>query len=121
MLSGAARAAQPGATVGRAVLFGVDWLVEGKFYSVFCLLFGIGFGPQARRASAGDERSFRRLYRRRMVVLILIGPGHMYALWAGDILTLYGVTGMAGRIPPATSVCCATFATSPGRIGSAGS
>lgn len=51
MLDAAGRAAQPAAGVGQAVLVGIDWLVEGKFYSVFSMLFGIGFALQASRAA----------------------------------------------------------------------
>jgi len=93
MLDAAGRQAQPAAAVGAVVLFGIDWLVEGKFYSVFSMLFGIGFALQARRALlAGTD--IGPFFRRRMAGLILIGTVHMYALWAGDILLLYGVMGM---------------------------
>ena len=93
MLTAAARAAQPAAALGQAVLFAVDWLVEGKFYSVFSMLFGIGFALQGARArSRGDD--IGPFFRRRMAVLVLIGLTHMYLLWAGDILLLYGVMGL---------------------------
>lgn len=93
MLDAAGRAAQPAAGVGQAVLVGIDWLVEGKFYSVFSMLFGMGFALQASRAMARgqDVASF---FRRRMTVLVGIGLTHMYVLWAGDILLLYGVMGL---------------------------
>jgi len=90
MLDSAALAAQPAAAFGRAVLFGVDWLVEGKFYSVFAMLLGMGFALQASRADARGDH-IGPFFRRRMAVLMLIGLTHMYALWAGDILLLYGV------------------------------
>ena len=94
MLTAAERAAQPAADLGQAVLVAVDWLVEGKFYSVFSMLFGIGFALQAQRAtSRGDD--IGPFFRRRMAVLVLIGLTHMYVLWAGDILLLYGVMGLA--------------------------
>ncbi len=93
MLDAAGRAAQPAAAVGQAVLFGVDWLVEGKFYSVFSILFGIGFALQAARAGARGH-DVGPFFHRRMAVLMLIGLTHMYALWAGDILLLYGVMGL---------------------------
>jgi len=93
MLDAAGRGAQPAAAAGEAVLFGVDWLVEGKFYSVFSMLFGIGFALQAARADARGH-DIGPFFRRRMAVLIPIGLTHMYALWAGDILLLYGVMGL---------------------------
>jgi len=81
---------------GERVLFAVNWLVEGKFYSIFSILFGAGFALQALRAERqGTSRAtFQRFFRRRMLVLVLIGLTHMYLLWAGDILTLYGVMGL---------------------------
>ena len=93
MLDAVGRAAQPAAGVGQAVLFGVDWLVEGKFYSVFSMLFGIGFALQASRATARGQE-VGPFFRRRMAVLVLVGLTHMYVLWAGDILLLYGVMGL---------------------------
>ena len=90
------RMAMAAGVVGEAVLFGMDWLIEGKFYSVFSMLLGVGFAVQWQRAAArGKSRSqFGRFFRRRMTALIGIGLLHMYALWAGDILTLYGVMGL---------------------------
>ena len=41
-----------GAAVGWAVLFGVDWLIEGKSYSVSSILFGMDFALQTSRAKA---------------------------------------------------------------------
>jgi uncharacterized protein len=95
MLDGASRSAQAAAGVGRGVLFTVDWLVEGKFYSVFSILFGIGFALQAARRGSPGSPDIGPFFRRRMAVLILIGAAHMYGLWAGDILLLYGVLGLA--------------------------
>jgi uncharacterized protein len=96
MVAPSARQAMPMAAAGDAVLFGINWLVEGKFYSIFSMLLGIGFVLQAARARAygESERQFDRFFRRRMAVLIAIGLAHMYALWSGDILTLYGVVGL---------------------------
>ncbi len=93
MLGAEGRSAQPAAALGRAVLFSIDWLVEGKFYSVFSILFGVGFALQRARA-ARRHHDIAPFFRRRMTVLILIGLTHMYALWAGDILLLYGVMGL---------------------------
>ena len=114
MLTAAARAAQPAAALGQAVLFAVDWLVEGKFYSVFSMLFGIGFALQAARArSRGDD--IGPFFRRRMAVLVLIGLTHMYLLWAGDILLLYGVMGLVlpwlwrGPLPTRLAAMAALF------------
>lgn len=63
--------------------------VDGKFYSLFSLLFGIGFGLQIAR---GDAATLPRL-RRRLRVLLAIGAIHAFLIWAGDILMLYALLG----------------------------
>ncbi|NRB51880.1 MAG: DUF418 domain-containing protein [Saprospiraceae bacterium] len=77
----------------RAVLFFIDWFVEGKFYGIFSILFGVGFALQAERFSAASV-NFRAFWYRRMLVLCCIGLLHMYLIWNGDILTLYSLLGM---------------------------
>ena len=63
--------------------------VDGKFYSVFSLLFGIGFGVQLTR---GGEAALPR-FRRRLRILLGIGAIHAFLIWAGDILMLYALLG----------------------------
>lgn len=96
MMDAATRRAMSAGTAGERVLFGINWLVEGKFYSVFSMLLGVGFALQAGRAAkAGTSANqFDRFFRRRMAVLVAIGLTHMYCLWSGDILTLYGIMGL---------------------------
>ena len=96
MLGATARRAMPWGNVGEGVLFAINWLVEGKFYSIFSILLGVGFTLQAARAEqrGTSPNRFNRFFRRRMTVLIALGLAHMCALWAGDILTLYGVMGL---------------------------
>ncbi|MYF76312.1 MAG: DUF418 domain-containing protein [Acidobacteria bacterium] len=96
MLGAEQRLAMSWGWAGEHVLFAINWFVEGKFYSVFSILLGIGFALQAGR-SAGRGASpadFARFFRRRMWVLVAIGLVHMVVFWAGDILTLYGVMGL---------------------------
>jgi uncharacterized protein len=70
----------------------VDWLVQGKFITIFATLFGVGFAIQMDRAVArGLGLSF---YARRMLALLLIGLVHSFALWWGDILTAYAICGL---------------------------
>jgi uncharacterized protein len=64
-------------------------LVEGKFYSIFSLLFGIGFGLQLAR---GGDAALPR-FRRRLRILLAIGAVHAVLIWAGDILMLYALLG----------------------------
>lgn len=72
----------------------IHFAVDGKFYSLFALLFGIGFGLQAKKAPHATTE-FSKLFVRRMVILFTIGALHATCLWFGDILSLYAVTGLA--------------------------
>lgn len=71
----------------------IEWLVVGKFYSIFSLLFGIGFAIQIGRLERRGEAAGR--YLRRLFVLFLIGLSHLYLLWLGDIVALYAAMGAA--------------------------
>lgn len=72
--------------------FLVHFIIEGKFYSIFSFLFGVGFALQIARA---DERGDTKgsLFKRRLFWLLVIGLLHAYLLWAGDILSIYAVMG----------------------------
>jgi uncharacterized protein len=76
----------------RAAEFLLEWLVVGKFYSIFSLLFGIGFAIQIGRLERRGEGAGR--YLRRLGVLFLIGLTHLYLLWMGDIVALYAAIGV---------------------------
>lgn len=67
-------------------------LIDGKFYTIFSLLFGIGFAVQLQRLSDRGV-DFRGLYLRRLTGLLVIGLVHMALIWDGDILTLYALCG----------------------------
>lgn len=82
-------AALPTAEADGVVRFLEGALVEGKFYSIFSLLFGIGFGLQLAR---GDEAALPR-FRRRLRILLAIGAVHAFLIWSGDILMLYALLG----------------------------
>jgi uncharacterized protein len=81
-------------TLDRAADWIIKWLAEGKFYSLFSFLFGLGFGIQMIRAEA-REISVVPTYLRRLGILFLIGLAHILLLWAGDILTFYALAGVA--------------------------
>lgn len=68
-------------------------LVDGKFYTIFSLLFGAGFALQIARLSARGLEGLR-IYRRRVLVLLGIGLVHSWLIWDGDILTLYALLGL---------------------------
>jgi uncharacterized protein len=65
-------------------------LVQGKFYSLFSLLFGMGFAVMSTRAEMAG-RAFAGVYWRRGLVLLGIGLAHALLIWAGDILTSYAL------------------------------
>ncbi|MNM62633.1 hypothetical protein D3C81_739710 [compost metagenome] len=64
--------------------------VQGKFFTLFSLLFGVGFAVMAQRAEAAG-RDFTRFYLRRSLGLLVIGLLHVVLLWAGDILVAYAL------------------------------
>ena len=69
----------------------VHVFVEGKFYSIFSLLFGFGFALQIDRAAErGDTNA--SVFKRRLFWLLVIGVIHA-SIWAGDILSVYAVIG----------------------------
>ena len=91
-LSERQQAAFPSAQADGVITFLLHFLVDGKFYSLFSLLFGIGFGIQLNRA-AEWIRPFAGHYRRRLSILFLIGLLHAVFLYTGDILTVYAMLG----------------------------
>ena len=66
--------------------------VHGKFYSLFSLLFGIGFSIILWRNEQKGVNPMKIFYRR-MLVLLIIGFVHVYFMWPGDILLLYAILG----------------------------
>ena len=82
-------------------LTGIDWLasyfvayfVAGKFWTIFSLLFGMGFAVMLTRAERA-ERSFLKPYMRRIAALAVFGAIHHIFLFAGDILFSYAVAAV---------------------------
>lgn len=96
MLTPAERAALPQARFDAPLAFALRFLVEGKFYSLFSFLFGVGFFVFFQRASARAAAAHAtRLFKRRLTGLLLIGLAHSFLLWYGDILASYAVLGFA--------------------------
>lgn len=67
--------------------------IDGKFYTLFSLLFGIGFSIIISNAARKGADGFRIFYRR-MAILLLIGFIHLMFIWSGDILMLYAFLGL---------------------------
>ena len=68
------------------------FFVESKFFTLFSLLFGIGFAIQIQSAER-QGRAFVPRISRRMAGLLLFGLAHILLLWDGDILVIYAITG----------------------------
>jgi uncharacterized membrane protein YeiB len=66
--------------------------VEGKFFSIFSFLFGVGFYIFISRAMAKNEKAYL-LFIRRIIILLLIGLVHSY-FQPGEALTIYAVFGL---------------------------
>jgi len=79
-------------------LTGADWLaswfiayfVQGKFWTIFSLLFGMGFAVMLVRAERAG-REFIKVYLRRILALAVFGALHFIYVWEGDILFSYAV------------------------------
>ena len=79
-------------TADDIVKFFVHFLIEGKFYSIFSFLFGFGFALQiAKSEERGDPKA--SLFKRRLFWLLVIGLLHGLFIWAGDILSVYALSG----------------------------
>ena len=78
-------------------------LGDMKFMAIFSMLFGAGIVLMIERLEATGRPAIGIHYRR-MVWLLLIGFGHAYLLWHGDILVSYAICGMlvvwCRRLPP---------------------
>ena len=93
----------PTATVDPIAQALVVFFVDGKFYTLFAFLFGLGFSLQMQRAEARGARILS-LSIRRLAVLLVIGLIHITLIWYGDILVMYASLGfillLFRRAPP---------------------
>ncbi|MGS2719447.1 DUF418 domain-containing protein [Paraglaciecola aestuariivivens] len=79
--------------IDHAIAWLVRCFVEGKFYKLFALLFGMGVAVMLLQAQA-KNRPFTGWFVRRMLVLYVLGLLHMFLLWQGDILHDYAIAGL---------------------------
>lgn len=93
-LSEKATEAMPTSWVDNITHYLLYIFVDGKFYTIFSLLFGIGFSIILNNISKRGGNGLAIFYRR-MVILLLIGFLHLMLVWSGDILMLYAIVGMA--------------------------
>ena len=71
----------------------IYFFVQGKFYPLFSLLFGMGFMVMMQRAAQAG-RPFASLYLRRVLALLAIGLAHALLVWSGDVLTSYALLAL---------------------------
>ncbi|MFN3968979.1 DUF418 domain-containing protein [Flavobacterium sp.] len=65
--------------------------IEGKFYSIFSLLFGWGIALQIKRGLA-KEVDVLPIIKRRLRIMLLLGAMHLL-IWIGDIVFFYALLG----------------------------
>ncbi len=77
------------------VRFWVYFLAQGKFFSMFTMLFGVSFCLFLERLSH-QRSTFKAMdrYARRLLILFLMGVAHAYLIWDGDVLYHYAVCGL---------------------------
>lgn len=69
-------------------------VVRDKAWTLFALLFGMGFATMLGRAQTAG-RGFAAIYLRRSFGLLAIGLVHAWLIWAGDILVTYALCAFA--------------------------
>jgi uncharacterized protein len=86
------RTVLPTTTGDEVTWFFLATLIEGKFYSLFSFLFGVGFAVFVQRAAARGADA-PQLFKRRLIGLLIIGLVHTLLIWFGDILVTYALLG----------------------------
>lgn len=77
-----------------ACYYFVKIFCEGKFYTLFSTLFGMGLVLQMHSVMRRGG-GFYGLYVRRLLWLGIMGLSHALLLWYGDILFVYSLCGVA--------------------------
>ena len=68
--------------------------IEGKFYSIFSLLFGWGLALQLKRTQGLDNSpKVNALVIRRLIFMFTLGFVHLVLIWNGDIVMFYSLVG----------------------------
>lgn len=68
----------------------IAYFVAGKFWTIFSLLFGMGFALMLTRSEMKGQ-AFFQTYLRRLFALGIFGILHHILIWPGDILYSYAV------------------------------
>ena len=95
----------------KAVMGWVFYLISGKAYSIFALLFGLSFYIQLKRGEQRGEH-FRLRFMWRLTILFAMGIINSF-LYRGDILHMYALFGLPlvllWRVPTKWLVVLATL------------
>lgn len=75
-----------------AFLYFISIFIGGKFFSLFSILFGFGLSIQYSRVK-NPGNDYIQTYRRRLLILFIIGIIHGIFLYPGDILAFYALIG----------------------------
>ncbi|AKH41458.1 uncharacterized protein FHS61_001946 [Altererythrobacter atlanticus] len=107
-------------SLGDRIMWAANFiLVDGKFRSLFSILFGASTILVIERGIAAGKDPWRVHYPR-MAVLLLFGLAHFYFLWWGDILANYALVGMIAfifwRLPVKWLLVAAAIALSAGYL-----
>jgi len=90
-----------------AAQFFLKVFVEGRFMTLFSIMFGLGIALMASRIAASGRRAWPALVRR-LAFLAGVGLLHSTYIWSGDVLLRYGAVGL---------LCLLWSCARPGRYG----
>ena len=79
----------------------IHFFAVGKFYTLFSMLFGLGFYYFMKKDEG--ERIGKKLYKRRLMALFCFGLLHLIFVWHGDILHVYALVGICLMLNTNTS------------------
>ncbi len=77
------------------VRFWVYYLAQGKFFTMFVVLFGVSFYLMLERLQEKYKtKNVFGIYTRRLFILFIFGAVHTYFIWSGDILHHYAICAL---------------------------
>jgi uncharacterized protein len=77
------------------VRFWVYFIAQGKFFTMFVLLFGVSFYLMLERLQQQYDGAVSfNIYTRRLFILFLFGAIHAYFIWSGDVLHHYAICAL---------------------------
>lgn len=83
-----------------AAQFFTTVVISSRSFPMFSFLFGYGMVQfyNARRARGLDDKPVRKMLWRRHWAIILFGLVHFFLVFEGDILAVYGLTGLLAMV-----------------------